>query len=677
MNQKLLEQQFVGCVNNAEVVIAGFAEALGNLRFSRKPAWFKFVQQNTNWVANATVYAVVRNVSERATTEVHAVIADLAFAIQRDWQVDRNDALTWAWNIVHLAEQAGWVTLYKTSEMTLVKMTSRFAFQLYENNAWGMAGCFRPPMVERPRPHRDSRPGGYHNPQMRRGISHGSWKELASAPRMILTMNRMMFTKWHISQEMLSIAKEVFALPEVIVDHRRDRYGHDTTLAMAEQFSGVEFYNPTYADVSGRIYYECDLLSPQGNDLARGLLHGTDHALTDKGWFWLAVHVANSFSGIGGVGKLDKTPYKDRVKWTHKNSDTLCLVAEDPMRYMHVWFNGIGKGAGSFQALAALLAWRRAKDTGRCCLHVRLDQTTSNYGIKGGLLRDQQLCELTNMVPSSEVQDMHSVTATNLMGLLADSDYSDFTTMIAGTPDKPNRKFVKSPSMVSGYGGTTRGIAQSLFGKREWAFHDNKWKKVAEEGSIPDLVSGDDPRHQFKVAMDIASMCKEAVEITAPGAFKVMRYLKEVVKVARKKKMEKIMWYSPSGKLIVLHPRKRGEQMIVASSEFGGASLKWHPWTDETNWRKMATAISPRWIQPIDASLLHIAGSMFRHEFAGVHDCIQCHPNQMGKFLVYMRKAMYMIMESNPLVKFCEQFGITVEQGDWDTKDCLKANPWH
>jgi len=99
MNQKLLEQQFVGCVNNAEVVIAGFAEALGNLRFSRKPAWFKFVQQNTNWVANATVYAVVRNVSERATTEVHAVIADLAFAIQRDWQVDRNDALTWAWNI--------------------------------------------------------------------------------------------------------------------------------------------------------------------------------------------------------------------------------------------------------------------------------------------------------------------------------------------------------------------------------------------------------------------------------------------------------------------------------------------------------------------------------------------------------------------------------------------------
>jgi hypothetical protein len=36
-----------------------------------------------------------------------------------------------------------------------------------------------------------------------------------------------------------------------------------------------------------------------------------------------------------------------------------------------------------------------------------------------------------------------------------------------------------------------------------------------------------------------------------------------------------------------------------------------------------------------------------------------------------------MIMESNPLVKFCEQFGITVEQGDWDTKDCLKANPWH
>jgi len=677
MNQKLLEQQFVGYVNNAEVVVAAYAEALNDLRFQRKPTWFRWVKANLNYAAHITVYAVVRNASERGTSEVHGVVSDLASGITREFRMERNHALTLAWNMIHLAEQAGWISLYKSSDITLVKMTSRFALQMYENNTWGMAGCFRPPMVERPVPHRVHAPGGYHNRRMRRGVSNGSWACVSQAPRMVLTMNRMMFTKWYISNDVLTIAKEVFALPEVTVDANRNRYGHDTLLAMAEAFAGTEFFNPTYADCSGRIYYECDLLSPQGNDLARGLLHGTDRALSKSGWYWLAVHVANSFSGIGGVGKLDKKPFEDRVKWTHKNSKMLLLAGDNPLDYRHLWFNGIGKGAGSFQALAAMLAWKRAKATGRCCLHVRLDQTTSNYGIKGCLLRDRQLCVLTNMVESNEVRDMHSVTALNLQSLLADSEYSEFTSLIAGTPHSPNRKFVKSPSMVSGYGGTNRGIAQSLFGKREWAFYDNKWIKVAETGSIPDMVEEEDPRRQFKVAMDIAALCKEAVEITAPAAFLVMKHLKAVVRAAKERGQDRIEWYSPSGFLCQVWCRTRGEMSIVASSEFGGATLKWHPWTDETNWRKMATAISPRWVQPIDAAILHIAGSNFPHEMAAVHDCIQVHPNRMGKMLNAMQQSLYAIMRKNPLKMFCSHYGVDIEQGDWKPEEALKANAWH
>jgi DNA-directed RNA polymerase len=78
---------------------------------------------------------------------------------------------------------------------------------------------------------------------------------------------------------------------------------------------GNRFHYVYNLDWRGRMYPVGPALTPQGDDLAKGLLqfaHGVP--LGDDGAYWLAIHGANSFG-------VDKVSFEERIEWVEANDE--------------------------------------------------------------------------------------------------------------------------------------------------------------------------------------------------------------------------------------------------------------------------------------------------------------------------------------------------------------------
>lgn len=122
----------------------------------------------------------------------------------------------------------------------------------------------------------------------------------------------------------------------------------------------------------GRRFYACsDDLSPQGNDLQRGLLefaHGDP--LDTEGVRWLAIHLANTWG-------FDKASFAEREQWTYEHEVMILKVADDPLGNRE-WFDADRKTAWQF--LAACFAWKAYREGGIgtvCRTPVMLDGSCS------------------------------------------------------------------------------------------------------------------------------------------------------------------------------------------------------------------------------------------------------------------------------------------------------------
>jgi DNA-directed RNA polymerase len=103
---------------------------------------------------------------------------------------------------------------------------------------------------------------------------------------------------------------------------------------IAKRFAGKTFYHLYYFDFRARKYPTTAYLHEQGSDLARGLLRRADKLkITEDGFFWLLVTIANNWAGDAGredAAKTDKIPLKDRAMWVLDNEEIILSYAEKP-----------------------------------------------------------------------------------------------------------------------------------------------------------------------------------------------------------------------------------------------------------------------------------------------------------------------------------------------------------
>ena len=171
-------------------------------------------------------------------------------------------------------------------------------------------------------------------------------------------------------------------------------------IRLANEYARYQrFYYVWYADSRGRLYTSTAGFSPQGPDVAKGILRFSNaKPLGDRGWYWLRVHGANKYG-------YDKATYDERVLWIDERRDQLVAAANDPLSHTDVWTSA----DKPWQFLAFLFEYRDALaleavgypvSTFRSRLPIGLDGSCNGLQNFSAMLRDLTGGMATNLVAS-------------------------------------------------------------------------------------------------------------------------------------------------------------------------------------------------------------------------------------------------------------------------------------
>lgn len=196
------------------------------------------------------------------------------------------------------------------------------------------------------------------------------------------------------------------------------------------ELQGKPFYFKWAYDKRGRVYSKGYHINIQANEYHKACLSFSKEVeLTDRGWYWLKVDIANAFG-------LDKELWADRVAYVDEHiTDMLADIdgwaekADDPLL-----------------AKSALLAYKESLATGKSNHIVRLDATTSGPQLMSVMTRDIEGMQRFNVIGSSVRRDFYTEVAQAIYDQTSDSK------LWGETPSFKNiRKDIKASIMTYFY----------------------------------------------------------------------------------------------------------------------------------------------------------------------------------------------------------------------------------
>lgn len=249
-----------------------------------------------------------------------------------------------------------------------------------------------------------------------------------------------------------------------------------------------QFYYVWYADFRGRLYTTTAGFSPQGPDLAKGILRfHRAKPLGERGWFWLRVHGANRYG-------YDKDTYNGRVAWVDAQREQFLAAANDPLSHTGLWANA----DKPWQFLAFLFEYRDAlalESLGvpisefKSRLPIGLDGTCNGLQHFSAMLRDAKGGTATNLVGAELPNDIYAeVAAVCYEKLRAYPDdpiaqkWLDFCLVYGKDKDgraSIPRSLAKRPVMTLPYGATRQSCTGYIFEailETDRNFFDGNWK---------------------------------------------------------------------------------------------------------------------------------------------------------------------------------------------------------
>lgn len=395
------------------------------------------------------------------------------------------------------------------------------------------------------------------------------------------------------------------------------RFAQHRIFAAAERFvTYPAIYFAYNLDFRGRVYACSDDLSPQGNDLQRGLLEFAEgDPLDADGLRWLRIHLANTYG-------VDKVSFEDRVAWSMQNYDMILACAADPLEH-----EGWHDADQPWQFLAACFAYADFIEKGvgvPCRIPVMLDGSCSGIQHYAALLRDEDAGRAVNLVPGDKPGDLYNDVGVRVMELLRKSTAPFSPEWLAWGI---NRKITKRSVMVLPYGGT---FLSNLDYVREAVR-----ERVESEG-VPSWLTEDSEQEAY---VALAKVVWAAMHDVVKGPIEGMRYVRRVVKTwANEKPTTKFHWTSPCGFPVVSdYADYRNSPKEVAGSVNGNALSVgvWEP-LPTTNWSRVETSAAPNFVHSLDAS--HLLLSLKRASAEGitklatVHDAFGTTPTKTAAF---------------------------------------------
>ena len=217
--------------------------------------------------------------------------------------------------------------------------------------------------------------------------------------------------------------------PEGVRDTDWDNYLEQCEIVKAE-LANKPFYFKWAYDKRGRVYSKGYHIQIQANEFHKACLAFSKSVdLTDRGWYWLKVDIANAFG-------LDKKLWADRVAYVDEH-------ITDMLADIDAWS---AKADEPLLAKSALLAYKDSLATGKSSHIVRLDATTSGPQLMSVMTRDIEGMERFNVIGSSTRRDFYTEVAQAIYDQTRDSK------LWGETPSFKNiRKDIKASIMTYFY----------------------------------------------------------------------------------------------------------------------------------------------------------------------------------------------------------------------------------
>lgn len=503
----------------------------------------------------------------------------------------------------------------------------------------------RAPCIIEPDDWSDLDQGGYYSPQLRQhtpmvktsGGLQKKWLRKADLTKLKETLNIMQKTAWSINTEVLSVVKTVWAqnlgigipqsaklVPEdfilkdkdkttfneeeqalfmewkreaaEIYTAEKERVGQSfqitRILRMANDYAmHKDFWYVWYADFRGRLYTATAGFSPQGPDVAKGLLQfSRGKPLGPRGFFWLKVHGANRYG-------YDKTDYADRVQWVDERHEEFVRAGNDPLSHRETWANA----DKPYQFLAFLLEYAkidRLRELGIDAEHfvshlaVGLDGSCNGLQNFSAMLRDPIGGAATNLLPSNRPADIYTQVARVCTEKVRSSGapymdgWRDFINQYGSEYDGNMflpRSVAKRPVMTLPYGATRQSCTKYLF----LSIIETDRKLFTQN---------------FGAACSMTPLLWDSIGEVVVAAREAMSWLQKASSVMTKAGLP-IIWTTPDG-FVAVQNSKKVDTVQIETQLMGRFQIRVGHYTDKISGAKQRQGISPNFVHSYDATHL-------------------------------------------------------------------------
>jgi DNA-directed RNA polymerase len=558
----------------------------------------------------------------------------------------------------------------------------------------------RLPMLCRPLPFAQTDDGGYLSPLLRRPLMRVPTARMAtlcskdSMPDVYRMVNGLQDVPWRVNTEVYEVVSKLWELgrdipktarredipvpaklPEDAPKEKRAlhklrgreihsanegnkgrRIAASQTLSIARRFLGRKFHYPYKLDFRGRVYCVPQFLTPQGSDLAKGLLlFDTAKPIGPSGGRWLKIHLANCFG-------VDKVSLEERVRWADANHNEIMRVAKDPLG--STWWH---KADAPVCFLAACIEYAGFIHEGErflTRLPICVDGSANGIQHLSAMSLDEGSGKHVNLLPCDKPGDIYAVVssaATQILQQVADGSiqWTSKSKPKKGSKAKPmspadcrryaemwlqyglGRRVCKRPVMILPYGGTPTAVARYI--------DEEVTERMLEDRPHP---FGNERTRAVRFLA--AVVWKVMAEVIA-GPRSTMQWTKTLASATNKAGVS-LSWRTPSGFAVRQHYNEKRGRRIVTRIGWRAVSLIVYEDTPVLDRKRQARSLAPNWIHSFDgaAMCLTINGlfSTGVTDIMAIHDSFGTHACDMDSLARQLRVEFVRIYSVDRLAEF-------------------------
>ena len=419
------------------------------------------------------------------------------------------------------------------------------------------------------------------------------------------------------------------------------------TMREAELLRDEEtLFFPHNLDFRGRIYPTATHLSPQGDDLCKGLLTFVEgKPLGAAGINALAIHGANCMDTCPTTGmKLGQQSLTARIGWVRLYHQQIKDSAADPLT--HQWWTQAEK---PLQFLA--FCFERAAHYAEgehyvCSLPIAIDGSCNGLQHFSAMFRDEIGGAAVNLIPSALPQDVYQRvvnTVTESLRGIPDG-HEDF--LLARrwlSSGLLTRKLTKRPTMTFGYGSKVFGFQDQII---EYLSTDLR----PQWGDIKTHFTIEGSAQVIQAARLLSRHIWSALQQNVVKAFEGMEWLQRCAQLVVKESNQGVRWSVPATGFPVkqeyYHQEKRAISTILAGKVI---KPRLYQATGKPLAKKQMNGVSPNVVHSLDAAALLLTVQQAMQQgvtsFAAVHDSYGTVPGDMAILARETREAFCRLYE--------------------------------